>query len=90
MALAAAAPAAMLAWSRALAGAGGRGARLAWASAWTLAGVAGLVALGWSRAQGLPGLLGSRAGHLALASSARWHGPGRRMAVAARGGYGFP
>ena len=48
---------------------GGR-ARLAWASAWTLAGVAGLVALGWSRAQGLPGLLGSRAGHLALASSA--------------------
>ena len=69
---AAAAPAAMLAWSRAaLAGAGGAGrARLAWASAWTLAGVAGLVALGWSRAQGLPGLLGSRAGHLALASSA--------------------
>lgn len=69
---AAAAPAAMLVWSRAaLAGAGGAGrARLAWASAWTLAGVAGLVALGWSRAQGLPGLLGSRAGHLALASGA--------------------
>ena len=60
----------MLAWSRAPGGAGGAGARLAWASAWTLAGVAGLVALGWSRAQGLPGLLGSRAGHLALASSA--------------------
>ena len=68
---------------------GGR-ARLAWASAWTLAGVAGLVALGWSRAQGLPGLLGSRAGHLALASSAALAFPGRRMAVAARGGYGFP
>ena len=69
---AAAAPAAMLAWSRAaLAGTGGAGrARLAWASAWTLAGVAGLVALGWSRVQGLPGLLGSRAGHLALASGA--------------------
>ena len=69
---------------------GGR-ARLAWASAWTLAGVAGLVALGWSRAQGLPGLLGSRAGHLALASArGAGIGPGRRMAVAARGGYGFP
>ena len=47
----------------------GRGARLAWASAWTLAGVAGLVA-GLVAVQGLPGLLGSRAGHLALASGA--------------------
>ncbi|NMU93523.1 cytochrome c, partial [Achromobacter ruhlandii] len=74
MALAAlAAPAGMLAC---LAAARRRGQEitaglpLPWLAALTLAAVGGVLALAWQRAQGVPGLLGSRLGHLALAVAA--------------------
>ncbi|WP_232732898.1 c-type cytochrome [Achromobacter ruhlandii] len=46
------------------------GLPLPWLAALTLAAVGGVLALAWQRAQGVPGLLGSRLGHLALAVAA--------------------
>ncbi|MFD4841039.1 c-type cytochrome [Achromobacter sp. NPDC058515] len=66
----AAAGAAMLAWSgRAarLRDAGAGALRLPWLAAGTLAGSAVLLGLAWRTVQGVPGLFGSRLGHLALA-----------------------
>lgn len=67
-----AAGAAMLAWSR-RAGrfreAGAGALRLPWLAAGTLAASAVLFGLAWLTVQGVPGLLGSRLGHLALAAA---------------------
>ncbi|CUJ57299.1 c-type cytochrome [Achromobacter xylosoxidans] len=46
------------------------GLPLPWLAALALAAVGGVLALGWQRVQGAPGLLGSRLGHLALAVAA--------------------
>lgn len=46
------------------------GLPLPWLAALALAAAGGVLALGWQRVQGAPGLLGSRLGHLALAVAA--------------------
>lgn len=71
--VAAAAGAAMLAWSGAAARlhAAEPGAlRLSWLAAGMCAASAALLAISWRTVQGVPGLLGSRLGHLALAVAA--------------------
>ncbi|WP_313698086.1 hypothetical protein [Achromobacter sp.] len=65
---------ALIVWS-AVAGsaaAAGRGAalRLPWLAAGALVACAVLLALAWQAVPGLPGLLGSRVGHLALGQAA--------------------
>ncbi|EHK67302.1 c-type cytochrome [Achromobacter arsenitoxydans] len=67
---AAAAGAAMMAWAGAAGRVRGEGAlRLPWLAAGALGASAALLALGWRTVQDLPGLLGSRVGHLALSMS---------------------
>lgn len=65
---------ALMAWSAVAgnAGAAGRGAErsLPWVAAGALAACAVLLALAWQAVPGLPGLLGSRVGHLALGLTA--------------------
>lgn len=68
---AAAAGAAMLAWSAGrLREDGGDALRLQWLAAGTLAASAILLGMAWHAVQGVPGLLGSRLGHLALTLAA--------------------
>ncbi|MCY1194784.1 Cytochrome C oxidase, cbb3-type, subunit III [compost metagenome] len=65
-----AAGAAMLAWSRSarrVPQAGAAGPGLPRLAAGALGAAGGLLVLGWRQAQGVPGLLGSRLGHLVLA-----------------------